>query len=377
MLILLLLSMMTGCTQNRREPDRLAFDMGEGLDLTDDGKLEVSFQIAIPAGLSGGQDSGGGGTDKSFELTSATGINVSDAMRNMQKKLSRELFPGHREVVVIGQPLAEKGIGHLLDQFVRNPRSELRSKLFVVKDAQAKKILSKKSVFEPYMSIALKRQEDVLSLHYMYFRDFMADTFTEGVHPSAPAIALTADSKPYYYGIAVFNKTNGLKLAGFLDDQESVYTNWMTGRQSSFDYSLNIAGKEHDNISLYFTNLEYRVHTRIVNKQIKVDLYLTGSGTVAENNTNLNPAMRKELRLLENIINSKIQKEVQQLIKKVQQQYHSDIFRFGEALHYQHPRQWHKFKGRWDNYFSELQVSVKVKMKCKTPGQVTAPVELK
>lgn len=88
----MLLSMMTGCTQNRREPDRLAFDMGEGLDLTDDGKLEVSFQIAIPAGLSGGQDSGGGGTDKSFELTSATGINVSDAMRTCKRNCRGNCF---------------------------------------------------------------------------------------------------------------------------------------------------------------------------------------------------------------------------------------------------------------------------------------------
>nr|WP_276316257.1 Ger(x)C family spore germination protein [Paenibacillus artemisiicola] len=377
LLAFLSLSLIAGCG-NRREPDHLAFDMGDGLDLTKDGKLEVSFQIAIPSGFGGGENAwgGGGGSQEAYELTSAAGINIYDAMRNAQKELSRELFPGHREVILIGQRLAERGIPRLLDQFVRNPRSELRSKLFVVKDAQAKDVLKQKAIFEPFTAMAIKRQEDIYRLRYVYFHDFLSDTLTEGLDPYVPAIGLTARSKPYYYGSAVFNKAMGLRMVGFLDDNETIYANWITGKQDGYESSLPIGGSAKDTISVTFESLRKSIRTRIARNRITVDLRLSGNGAIVENNSSLNPTLAADRHAIEQALNGKTKREIEALIAKVQREYRADIFGFGEALHRQHPVQWKTVSGNWNDRFAELQVAVQVKLTCvRNSGLVTSPID--
>ncbi|MGQ7889148.1 Ger(x)C family spore germination protein [Paenibacillus sp. WC2504] len=375
MLCLLCVPLTTSCGGNRREPDRLAFDMGNGLDLTKDGKLEVSFQIAIPSAIGGGSGTGGGGTSKNtFELTTATGINVYDAMRRAQKELPREIFPGHREVIIIGEQLAKQGIGKLLDQFVRNPRSVLRSKLFVVKDGDAKEVLAKKTVFEPFTSLALKRQEEIFRLRYVYFHDFMTDALTEGTDPLVPAVGLTAAAKPYYYGSAVFNTSQNLKVVGYLNDNESLYANWITGKQTGFDFSSTFDG-ELDTISLKFKSLRSHIRTWTHGNQIHVDVLLSGSGAVVENNTKLNPNLAHDLRIIEQTANEKTQREIASLITHVQQNYRSDIFGFGNAFHIQHPERWKAVKEQWNEHFAELEVTVQTQLKCRrNSGLVADPI---
>ncbi|MFC4808067.1 Ger(x)C family spore germination protein [Paenibacillus sp. GCM10023250] len=377
LLAFLCVSLLAGCG-NRREPDHLAFDMGDGLDLTKDGKLEVSFQIAIPSGIGGGGEGaweGGGSLHETFDLTSAAGINIYDAMRNAQKELSRELFPGHREVILIGQQLAERGISHLLDQFVRNPRSELRSKLFVVKDARAKDVLRQKATFEPFTSMAIKRQEDIFRLRYVYFHDFLSDTLTEGLDPFVPAIGLTAQSKPYYYGSAVFNKAMGLKMVGFLNDSETVYANWITGKQNGYECSLPIGGGADENVSVSFESLSSSIRTRIARDRITIGLRLSGNGAIVENNSDLNPTVAADRRAIEQAINDKTKREIEALIAKVQRAYRADIFGFGEAVHRQHPVRWKALSGSWNDRFAKLQVAVQVDLSCvRNSGLVTTPI---
>ena len=50
----------------------------------------------------------------------------------MQTKMSREIFRGHR-VILIGEKMAKSGLAPVLDAYSRDPDIRLRAGVFVIK----------------------------------------------------------------------------------------------------------------------------------------------------------------------------------------------------------------------------------------------------
>ncbi|MFE5320785.1 Ger(x)C family spore germination protein [Paenibacillus sp. NPDC056579] len=373
--VLLSVSSLTGCW-DLREPNQLAFITGAALDITSDGQVEVSSQIAIPAVIGGGQEANGGGENKkSFYVASAKGKNIMDAGQILQTKLSRQLFYGHRQVILIGQTMAEYGIGRFIDMFIRNPQSELRSTIYVVKDGQAKDILSMQPIFDPYTAMALVNEQASLHMKAYYYRDFLSDALSQGTHPLLPAVSLTPSKKYVYTGTAVLNKDNGLKLVGFLNTNESYYVNWITDRLKGFTITSSVK-KGNGNVSLQLQSLSRRIKLKTVEDRMQMEVSLTGKGMIVENNSSLDPAIPKDLRVIEDELGKEAQQSVEQLVANAQKQYKLDIFGFGEVIHQQYPRLWISMKEEWNKMFPELPISVKVELQCKDPGQTTSSVKV-
>ncbi|MCZ8512171.1 Ger(x)C family spore germination protein [Paenibacillus filicis] len=367
LLLLLTVSNTTGCW-NLREPNQLAFDLGSGLDLTKDGLFEFSAQIAIPSGVGGGQDGGGGNKKESFRTLSATGENIYDAIQKLQTKLSRKVFLGHRQIILIGQRMAEFGMSKFLDEFVRNPESEMRSLVYVVKEGQAKDILNVNPFFDPFTANALVSGLDILAWKHNYYRDFLSDALSQGIQPMVPAVSLTASSKFIYSGAAIFNKDNGMKLVGFLNIKEAVYANWIRDRQENSSVTAFVT-QGNGNVSVKLQSLNRRIRVKMVNERMKIDVHLTGKGTIVENNSSLNPSKPKDLQIIQDELGQTTQRSINQLIEKVQKQYKTDIFGFGESVHQQYPHQWKTLKDNWTETFPQLPVSVQVELQCKDPGR--------
>jgi spore germination protein KC len=371
-ILLLMVLSITGCW-NLREPDHIAFDLGTGMDLTKDGKMELSTLIAIPAGVGGSSDGGGGGPKKKSSIViKATGRDIYDANQNLQRLLSRKLFLGHRQIIVVGQRMAEHGLGNLLDEFVRNPDSEMRSRKYVVKDGLAKDVLSVNTIFDPYVTDALVRELSTLGLKHYYHRDFFADAMSQGTQPLMPAVRLNASKKYVYAGTGIFNKDNGLKLVGFLNVEETAYANWITGRQTGFAvHSFVTQGNGY--VSLNLQSLGKRIRVKMVDNQPQIDVRLTGQGFIIENNASLDPSKPKDLQIIQDELSQTAQKSIQQLIKKAQNQYKLDFFGFGERVHEQYPRQWKTtLNQKWNETFPQVPISIKVELQCKDMGQTNS-----
>jgi spore germination protein KC len=374
-ILLLTVSSLTGCW-NLREPDQLAFDLGTGMDLTKDGKLELSALIAIPAGVGGSSDSGGGGgtKKKSSVVISATGRDIYDTLQNIQRHLSRKVNLGHRQVIIVGQRMAEHGLGNLLDEFIRNPESEMRSRKYVVKDGQAKDVLSVDTIFDPYVSTALVREQKTLGLKHYYHRDFYSDAMSQGTQPLMPAVRLTSSKKYVYAGSGIFNKDDGLKLVGFLNVEETSYANWITGRQTRFTVTSFVT---HGNgyVSLKLHSLGQRIRVKMVDNHPQIDVRLTGKGTIVENNADLDPSKPKDLQIIQDELSQTTQKLIQQLIKKAQNEYKTDFLGFGDRVHEQYPQQWKTtLNQNWNETFPQLPISVEVDLQSTDQGQSNSSI---
>ncbi|MBM7569456.1 Ger(x)C family spore germination protein [Paenibacillus sacheonensis] len=375
-LCFLLLSTVTGGCWNLREPNQLAIVIAAGLDASEDGRLKVSSQIAIPAGLSA-EDSNAG-RNRSFVVVSAYGKDFMDAGQNIQTQLSRTLFYAHRQTILIGQRMAQNGLAkhgihRYLDMIVRNPKSEIRSVIWIVKDGEAKDILGTKPVFDPLLSTALSSIQMSLGMKPYYYREFLADSLTHGGAILLPAISLQRSSTKFVYtGAAVLNKEAELRLSGYLNPLESYYANWITGRQRMLTVTALQSQGAGSSISIRVKPLKRHVSVYKDKQGMRVHIRLHGNGDIVENNTLLDPSNAKDLHIIQDQLGKVANQAVAHLIDKAQKQYKVDFLGIGEHVHRKYPQEWKSLQKDWNATFAKLPITAEVHLRYQDPGQTNS-----
>ncbi|MBO7743647.1 Ger(x)C family spore germination protein [Paenibacillus sp. MWE-103] len=372
MLLLLLVVPLTACW-NLEEPDEQAFVLGAGLDYTKEGEVMLSSQIVIPSGIGGSED---GGTQKqdSFRMMKANGKNVYDAVENLQKQISRTLFFGHRQTIIIGHRMAVHGIGGFMDIFIRNPQSELRSTIFVVRNSEAKDIFTITPIFDPIITPTLAREIRSMGLKPYYFRDFLTVSMSQTTQPLVPLISKNKLHKYVYAGGAILNKDDDLKLIGFLDAREAQYANWILGNLKRFAVTAPVKNGD-GNVSVKMRTMKHQVRVKPSGSHIDVDVHLTGKGIIVENNSDLDPTKRTDLMTIQKTLSESTQTAIAEMVNKVQKQYKADIFAFGENFHRQQPVRWKTVMPKWKETFPRVHITVKVDIQCKDPGQTSSSLK--
>lgn len=371
----------TGCW-DRTELNDLAILLGWGMDIKDDGTYVGTGQFVIPGAAQSGTRSEGGGENNAFFTETATGKDVTDVAKNIQSKLSRMLFSGHRRDIFIGEELAKHGLSEVMDEYSRNPDVRLRTDIFVVKDGTAEDILKIPNPLEKVSALAaLKLHRQIGGKGDVTFANFLIDAATEGSSPTLPVMEIsspqqdqeqgssTAQTSFSYAGRAIFNKD--LKLVGYLDTDEAEETWWVKGLVN-FHNTTEFIPQAHGTVSLNLTKLKAHIQPSLQGNKIKFTVDLRGQGTIPENNTKLDLAQTQNLNLIQNDFDKQCQQQVQQVISKVQQKYKADIFGFGEAFHRKYPKQWKSLKKHWGEEFPKSEVTVKVNLTIKRVG-LTGP----
>ncbi|MFB5192379.1 Ger(x)C family spore germination protein [Alicyclobacillus fastidiosus] len=372
----------TGCW-DRTELNDIALLLGWGMDYKD-GRYIGTAQIVIPGAAQSGQQGGGGGNNNAYFTETAIGKDITDTTQNLQSKLSRQIFAGHRKDVFIGEELAKHGLSKMLDEYSRNPDVRLRTDIFVVKGGTAEDILKIPNPLEKVPALAaLKLHQQIGGLGDVTLANFLIDASTEGSSPSLPVMEIVTSSRQQdqeqgsstnstsfaYAGRAVFNMDE--KLAGYLDRGEAELAWWVKGLLKFYRVT-GVIPQRNGTVSLNLSKLGAHIQPSLQGNKIKFVVTLTGEGTIPENNTSLDLSQTKNLNLIQNAFDKQCQQQVQQVISKVQQEYKADILGFGEAFHRKYPEQWKSLKKNWGEEFPKSDVTVKVNLKIKRVG-LTGP----
>jgi spore germination protein KC len=374
LLIIIPLFFATGCW-DRAEIHDLSIVLAAGLDFKNE-KYISSEQFVLPqkaSGSSQGDGTSGGGT---YFTRSGTGIDVYDAVRDSQAKVSGKIFLGSGSVFFFGESLARHGFSDIIDIFSRNPQVRLRSAAFIVKDGTAEEILD---IPRPTDNIpglgALKTQQALGGPGDLSFEYFMMDASTDGVSPTLPVVEVASSKKDFaYVGRAIFNKD--MKLIGYLNRQEVQQTMWIRGLSTSDVLTGMVQQKGGGRVTVDVKKLGSEVHVTQIGNRLKIYVRLKAEGLLRENNTKLDLTQVKNLRVVENALDRDTEQQVRQLISKSQRDYRADIFAFGETFHESHPYRWKSIKNQWEDAFSRADISVGVDIKVRRVGLTGAPMYL-
>ncbi|KWX76201.1 hypothetical protein AMQ84_16060 [Paenibacillus riograndensis] len=387
--LLLSLIFTSGCWDST-EVNELAIELAWGIDKGQDDDVMISAQVIVPSKISGGQSGGkpGGGKEKPFFVVTSSGMNTLDAVQEMQTKLSRQVFRGHRRVIVIGESLARHGIKDVLDTYTRDPNLKLRTDLFVVKGSTAREFLNISYPLETIPGLgALGEYDQIGTLMEMGFINFLVSASSKGSSPTVPVLVsgmntdLSQEGEQQVQsksddvegfriaGAGIFDQD--LKLVGFLDVTEARALRWITGKLQKLTITTQIPDQT-GNASMEVINPGSKIQPVIRGNQIKIFVTLTGKGDIRENNTRLDLTQTGNVNLLQGTFNKHIEESVLRTITKVQKKYGTDVFGFGDDIHNKIPSQWKSLKNNWDQEFSKAEVFVKADLKVRRVG-VTGP----
>ncbi|WP_162259685.1 Ger(x)C family spore germination protein [Paenibacillus sp. Soil766] len=368
-MILILILILSGCW-DRNEINDYAFWIGTALDITENGKLQKSAQIAVPADFRSIRG-GGGKSERANIVLTATGSSIVDLTQQIQDKLPRKVFLGHRRSIFVGEKLARKGLIDVMDQFTRNTDTRLRTDIFVVNNGEGKEVLNINSPFNQFSSIVAVDQDRYCRLGDTALRDVLIDVRRDGVRPAMPMIEISPmnnqekDKIFNVRSVAIFNKN--LQMVGEVSGRESLELFWVKGVLKNQFVTEEL---EEGSIALYESNLKQIIRTSYVGNKLKAYIKLMGTGRVLENNTDIDLSVSKDRLYVEKKLNEIKAKRVEETINNIQSQFGQDVFGIGEEFHREHPYQWKEIRERWDDIFPTIEVAVDVKLNIQSTGDI-------
>lgn len=347
-----------GCWDRQEIEERtsvvaMALDRSKG----DKDLLRLSVQIPIPKKIAGsgagGGGQGGGGGSEAVRIMSATGNTLSEATRNLQKRLNQEIFYGHTRVIAIGEDLAREGIDSVMDALRRTP--QIRRLLWpVVVKGEALRLLESNPKLEQIpmlylmdlMNSSTKRGmiPDV-SLGHFFIQ--LSDSATE---PGMNIIEATPDEIKWS-GLAVFKES---KMVGQLDWRE--VTSLIQIRDEKIGGIIEVDCAKGKKVAFrpkaIKTNKNYHKEAEEITVQVKVRM----EGDIVESQCDIDFTKQPNILAIQKKLDAEMEKRADQLLRHLQKDLKQDVFSFGKDIRAMHPDWWDQMK--WEEEFTKLKMEV-------------------
>lgn len=406
LLLVVLGTVSSGCNGSR-ETDEVAYTLVLGVDATDDDKLEVTYQMAVPRTV--GSQSGPKDIDEATEIISVKAPSIPEARMLAKANIARTINVSHVKGIIIGEKLARKGMYDLLAGL--NRFRDYRGSMFVmvVENGTAKKFIEsmapKQEVlpsryFETILNTSTDSGYYVSStLHNMYTRMVsgsgapyatLVAVNSAGLRDRPQKERTTADRAGEYSADAVPRSNTGnpvefLGVALFSGDKMVGYLNNVETRQMAIlqgIYQKGFITVTDPQVPGTVVTLNLRegrkpkLNTVIADGKavLTADILLEGEITAISSGFNYEDP--KNLQQLEQHIAAALEQESREMLSKTQE-LRSDVVGFGYPARasfatYPEYRQAH-----WGDMYqnADIQVKVAVKLRRTSLMRKSSPVE--
>ncbi|MEH7249474.1 Ger(x)C family spore germination protein [Neobacillus niacini] len=362
---------LTGCW-DRTEINDLAFILAAGMDKGKKNNIELSVLIFIPQAQQSGQGSGmsGGGSSGQTFVRSAEGETVADAMARLQEALTRKIFWGQNEVLLIGDKLAKKGISEQIDFWMRHSEPRIRADVFVSK-GKAKTVLKAMPELEKDASKQLRK---IVKTHIgvkVTVKDLLQMLSGESNAAVLPWVENLPQSQmdkkkaiPTINGAAIIKDG---KMVGRLSDKETRGILWPRNEIKSGVITISFKD-EKGYISLNLLRSQNELIPSIKNGKWSMHVKSNAELEVIQNTTKHNlfdPNIKKKT---EQKVKNEIEQREKFVFTEVQRKLKADIFGFADEFEKKYPQIWKQKRKQWNEIFPEVAVSFETKVNIKRTG---------
>ncbi len=391
-----------GCW-DQREVERLGLVLATGVDMAPGGRIKVILQNINPSAMArgvvgAGGGGGGAGAGKPYSNRSTESETIFEGIRDLSRQTPRQLFFAHNQVILVTERLArERGLEEVLDFFERNPQVR-RTTWFLIAKGDLETLLDEP---EPLEQIPAQRIFDIINEQHLTSRyaarrleDFLEMMESDGTHPYTAMIERIKNpaappehrnrlaeghlAEPHQTikinGTAIFRRD---RMAGQLNPGESRGLLWVKGEVRGGTMEIPNPGQKDRTVTLEILRTKTKLEPALRDGRIYMKVAVKVDSNLAETTGPLDLSKPETINKLEKLQNGAVQKEIESVLAKAQQEYGVDIFGFGQAVHRKYPRQWKEMKGRWSGLFPGVEVQILVDSKIRRTGMITKPVEPK
>lgn len=377
--VILMLSglMLSGCW-DRHEINDLAIVLATGVDYADE-QVQLTAQIFLPRKGEGSQSSSGGGGGSSPSgvtiIRTAKGETAAEAMNRLQRRISRELFWGHCEVIVLSEQAGKRGLGEYIDFFLRYPQFREHAYVFSSK-GPARSILEMLDPLERSSAESLREMAN-LNLGSRVTLLELARSI-EGSSRSAILSQLLVTSPnredlgqqentPLMKGMSLYKND---KYVMTVTEPRSVGVLMLANQLN--DIILPVALPPYKGtISILLTEARTTIRPRIANQEWSAYVLVKANGGVVLNTTDADlskPAVQAELR---KAWANRLKELAEDALLLSQKELKADLFHFSDQFRRYYPKQWRAQQKEWEAIFPHMKVRMETDTTIKTIGKST------
>ncbi|MHA7964307.1 Ger(x)C family spore germination protein [Paenibacillus sp. CAU 1782] len=367
---------LSGCW-DRHEINDLAVVLATGIDYSNK-KVQLTAQIFIPR-KSGGTSSSGSTESSPSGVTmirTAEGVTIAEALNRLQRKISREMFWGHCEVVVISEQAGKQGLREYIDFLLRYPQFREHAYVFSSK-GDAKEILT---LLDPLERSSAESLREMANLG-LGTRVTMLELAQSISGPSSSAILsrlLISPADPGQKKLATTPFIKGLSLYSN-GDYITTVTEPVSIGVLLLSNELNniIMPIEIENVKGSFSIRPEDTKTiltpRIANGEWSMDIHIQSKGEIVLNTTDSDLANPIVLAKVEEAWLNRFKQLAGQALQLAQQEMSADLFKFAVKFRRYDPKQWKQHQRNWENIYRNMKVHISGKVVITDTGKSIEP----
>ncbi len=390
--VFLCLSMLilTGCW-NRKEAKSLAVIMSLVYDITRQGSYKITAEMLNPSAKGNSTDGGTGNSEQSSSIIiTSEGNSLPETVRKLSMKTDKTVFASQNHARFFTEAFARTEMAPALDFFLRDHLTDESQFMVMIKGDDAMKLYhaspcTSSSIGVYLETLSMTQPRAVAYSTFVTTLDFAKDLFSEGKEPVMGTIEIiektteetatgqTGNKKEYeiiYLGLAAFKDG---KFMGYLNMVETRAYNLITGdAKTAFFTAQTSEGMS----TLELVTAKTDIKTSIENGKVKLDVKLKLKTDILQQTGTLDITKMESAKKVEESLNRMLETEITDAVKRVQSEFGSDIFGFGNYFHIQHPKKWKELKSAWNQIFSQAELKVTVESFVLSTGEIDEPFQL-
>lgn len=392
-----------GCW-DRREPESLVFPSILGIDVAEDELFEVIALIPNPSARAGGAAgiTGGGAFAVPFWVNSGRGHTPFEALKQLALTTSRQINLSHVDVILISENLARRGIGPVLQLYLRSPDIRLIAEVAVV-EGDLRNLLESEIPLEPTPALGLlamlefTRQErsqiprgdflekaklmtfpgfDPVFVRFTVLKATATETSTDS--GSAQGQSQSQVPKPVVkiHGAAAFDDD---RMVGWFEDRESVGVNWLLGGISRTIVSVDSPRGGVITLELKQSGVKVTpvVSGNSISMEVKVGALARVQDAAAHGHSEHIVFDSEDPELVKSVtdrVAQAVRNDIELALKKARE-LEVDPFGFGNTIYRKKPQFWNEVvQGRWIEMFKTVEVNLEIEVFLRRPGLVMSSI---
>lgn len=379
--LILSILLLSGCW-NYRELNNLAITTGIAVD-----KAEEGIEITVMVANSQKNSSGSSEVQASNAVYTGYGKTFYEAWKDAAMAVSKQIYIGHIEVVVISEEIAKDGMNQFIDFLFRYPQTRNDFYMVIATNSKASDILKTTSPLDSISSQNVAKNLEITNklqgfIYTVKFNEFIDNLITEGIEPVLPTIEIIGNteegnkeenieqSQPETYlkleMLGIFKDDKLLTLA---DKDSSKGINIINNKVSTtgliVEYNNGYVVSE---VSSLKTDIKIEDKKIIINTRITASIEEATTDVDLVNPNTIEEIKQKDIEEVKKLINSALE-----LNKKNK----TDIFGFGEMYYKTYPKKWNEIKDYWTSeYLPNMEYEINVEIKLLTKGSINNGIEV-
>ncbi|MCM3132467.1 Ger(x)C family spore germination protein [Paenibacillus polysaccharolyticus] len=375
LLICFCCTLLTGCW-DRIEINDLAIVLATGVDYKND-QIELTSQIFIPRKAGGGDSTGSGGSPSGVTLTrSAEGHTIAEALNRLQRKVPRNMFWGHCEVVVISEDAGKQGIREYIDFFLRYPQIREHAYVFSTPEL-AKNMLALLDPLERSSAESLREMANMK----LGTRTTILELAQSIEGPSESVIlsrmlSLPPDegqdkltTTPYIRGLSLYK---GDTFNRSVHEPLTIGILMLANELNNIIMPVNVES-ERGSFSIQPLEVKTILKPKISAGRWSMQVDVQTRGEVVLNTTDGNLTDPAVLKKLEETWASQLKDMAESALRLSQREMRTDLFKFAVEFRRYYPKQWKEQEKRWEQIYSELDVDIQIHAQVVRTGKSAGP----